>query len=260
MDDIVRVTNVGDEIVTWRFHGQDYLLRPDVPIAVPTGAAKLHLGDWDAHDRENDKARADVRERLNFKYGMLGAPFYSKTPRETVAIADHDAAGKQLVDQETYTPAEMVDGRRMFMHPNLPRVVVEDVDTGARILTVVDDPDEDISTGVAVAQERESTTAAVRAELRSTQERMDRLISALAEKDPKLAAEFATSTAHPDRPDMPAIHTDPADDNESAGLSDPADPTDALDALDVMNDELDLADKDTPKKKPARKRAATRSS
>ena len=250
--DIVRVVNVGDRPVKWRFAGQDYILRPQQPLAIPTGAARLHLGDWTKRDRENDPKRAQERNRLNHRYGMLGAPFYTDDPAMTKAIADHDAAGQKLVEQEDYTPVQFVDGRRRFKHPNLPDVEVYDMDTDARILTVIDDPDGDIGTGVAQARVDEAEASGVQAELKATQAKMDRLVALLAEKDPSLAAEFATSIAHPDRPDMPPLTGAEVEDDDDLP---PADPTSTPDAMDVMNDELNISD---DKPKPAKKAPARR--
>jgi hypothetical protein len=156
-----------------------------------------------------------------------------------------------------YSAAERVDGRRQFMHPNLPRIVVTDLD-GNRIFTVVDDPDLAISGGEVQARIETANAEAVQNEMRAMEHKMNALLETLTSIAPDAAADFARRM---NVGKVKAIDPTPAEDLA-------LDPM-AEGAMDIMNAELGLlspedADVDTPPATrtappPAKKVAAKKS-
>lgn len=266
--DIVQVENIGRKSVTFAWGGVKQIVRPGETRAVPAQGVKLALGDWDLHDDvDNDfTPRSSNRERLATKYGLCGDPFYSDDLLETMAGADEvNKAGRVIAPPRPYTPVELIDGRRAYLHPNLPQVKVSDLN-GNRIITIVDDPDGVIESGKAQREMDRDDNAVMRAQVKALQEQQQQLIAALAVSNPGLAAELATSTNDPTRPDLPSVHDDPDAPDDSAGEIQTAGVA-AENAMDVMNQELGLTDADdddedddddstTPAPRPVKKAAA----
>lgn len=61
--DAVIVKNIGGAVFRDRFAGKEYVVQPGKVLAVPKGAAKLWLGDWELSGRERllDVERARLR-------------------------------------------------------------------------------------------------------------------------------------------------------------------------------------------------------
>lgn len=232
-NEIVQVINRGATTFRFSYGKAPYELHPDgVPRAVPVDALKLAIGDWDARDTEHDKAREMQRKMVNTRFGLLGAPWYSEAPRETVGL-------KHMVPPEPtemYTPApdELVEGRYAYMHPSLPRLEVRDFD-GNRVYTLLDDPDGDLVNGRRRAKVETASEQALLAALDAEKRKTDALISALTRLNPELANELALEN-------NAARKTDAA--HDPLALSTPAPdvaPESRPDAMDVMNEALGLA-------------------
>lgn len=65
MGDAVIVRNTGEAVFRDRFAGKEYVISPGKMRAVPAGAAKLWLGDWELEGR----ARSEDVERARFRRG-----------------------------------------------------------------------------------------------------------------------------------------------------------------------------------------------
>lgn len=245
--DIVRVVNVGDTLHTFAYGGARYPVAPGDSATIPVQAAWRSLGNWNRHDTEQHKARAEERSRLNTLYGLQGGTWYSQTPMETAAIGDTDARGKPLVDPKDYDPVATASGQQAFMHPSLPKIEVYDTETGTRVLTVIDDPDDDVGSGVSVKRAERDRVAMVEEQVAKQASLLETLVRELATTNPEKAAEIAAQLNAPRTPTpTPTV--------------DHADATSTDDAMDVMNDELGIGGEDRPKprKKAAAKKAAAR--
>lgn len=241
--DIVRVVNVGDTLHVFKYGGAQYPVAPGEQKTIPVEAAWRSLGNWNRHDRDNDRARAIERERLNSLYGLQGAAWYSQTPVQTAGSLETNAAGIPLISPEDYNPVTTVDGQSQFLHPTLPKIEVYDVETGQRVLTVIDDPDDTIESGIDIKRVEKDRVAMVEAQVQKQAELLDTLVKELAQTDPEKAAEIATRLHSPKPTETPVEDISSADATSSA------------DALDVMNDELGIT-KPKPRKKAASKKAA----
>jgi len=266
--DVVKVINVTPQDpslppheINMRYGGTPYRIPNDgVERIVPADAARLYFGDWDARDLgKNEQNRQKERLKINTKYGLFNAPFYSYIPRDTIGIPD---ANEPI---EEYVPvpdtAKLVDARREYIHPNLPQVAVYDVD-GNRILTVIDDPDGDLLDGRSKIQDQldKADVKAMTAAMSKMQAQIADLVATVAKTNPAAAAELADQYGTPGRANLPsAVPTR----NLDVGLGD-RDGTASDDAMSVMNDALGIADTvdveaDGPAPAPApRKKAASR--
>lgn len=241
--EIVEVRNAGSKPVVLAYAGRRYPINPDERAAVPVQAAKRSVGDWERSDdpESNYLPRTRERSRLATLYGLCGDAFYSDDPIVTASLAIEADGGNMRVKPADYDPVAAVDGRRVYMHPNLPRLEVFDL-VGNRIITVLDDPDGDMATGGAFHAVRRDAEAATKDQIASLQAQVTALVNQLAVSDPEAARTIAVA-ATPD-PSTPT----PAATAASAP---------AVDEMDVMAAELGHDTPDTPDTpKPAKKRAA----
>lgn len=246
--EIVEVRNAGANPVVLKYGGNVYPINPGQRAAVPVQAVKRTVGDWtkvDDPDR-NFMPRTRERDRLATLHGLCGDAFYSDDPIATMSLAIEADGGNPRVKPADYDPIEAVDGRRVYMHPNLPRLEVFDLATQERILTVLDDPDGDMAVGTAFHAVTRAGQDATKAQIEQLQAQVSMLVNQLAQTDPETARDIAiASTPAPAAPAAPA----------STG------PANSMDDMDVMNAELGTTEPDTPKpaKKRAVKKAAARS-
>lgn len=233
--EIVEVRNAGSKPVVLAYGGRRYPVNPDQRAAVPVQAVKRSVGDWERRDDpdSNYLPRTRERSRLATLYGLCGDAFYSDDPIVTASLAIEADGGNMRVKPADYDPVSAVDGRRVYMHPNLPRLEVFDL-TGKRIITILDDPDGDFATGGAYAKVQRDSEAATRDQIAALRAQVDALVNQLAVTDPEAARKIAV-----------------ANDPELAAAA-PA-PTPDVDDMDVMSAELGLDAPDTPS--PAKKRA-----
>jgi len=249
VQDYVKVRNVGGTVHTMKWGGSQFILPPGGdPVTVPTAAVVRSVGNWEAVDSpQKGNVRGKERDRLSTKYATYGASWYSQSPAVTAAIQEEDKrSGERFAIEPTkdYDSVLTADNQRQFMHPNLPKIEVTDADTGARILTVVDDPDGTIGTGGEILTIEKDGRDAEIGDLRA---KMDAMMAKLAEMDPTAAAEVATAANLASRADLPALH----DVDEADGPNADRDAATSDDAMDIMGEELGL-------KPPARKKAAAK--
>lgn len=242
--EIVEVRNAGSKPVVLAYGGRRYPVNPEQRVAVPVQAVKRSVGDWERRDDpdSNYLPRTRERSRLSTLYGLCGDAFYSDDPIITASLAIEADGGNMRVKPADYDPIDAIDGRRIYMHPNLPRLEVFDL-TGNRIITVLDDPDGDMATGGAFHAVRRDGEAATKDQIASLQAQVSALVNQLAATDPEAARNIAVA-ANPTTP-TPAT---------------PASPAPAADEMDVMAAELghDTPDMPKPTKKRAVKKSAAR--
>lgn len=134
--DVVSVENVGSRPFVAKYAGRRYELAPGATQAVPWPAAKLWFGNPDLQDLGPDdmdvKFRTQEVERINGKYGMLSAPFYSDEPTKTAELPE---------DHHKTPPRDYEPHGIQYRHPNLPRVVVRTMGANPQVVPmVIDDP------------------------------------------------------------------------------------------------------------------------
>lgn len=248
--EIVEVRNAGANPVVLRYGGNVYPVNPGQRAAVPVQAVKRTVGDWTKVDNpdQNFMPRTRERDRLATLHGLCGDAFYSDDPIETMSLAIEANEGNPRVKPADYDPIEAVDGRRVFMHPNLPRLEVFDLSSQERILTVLDDPDGDMAVGTAFHAVARAGEDATKAQIEQLQAQVSMLVNQLAQTNPETARDIAIAST----PVATVTHAQ----------SPPATsaPANSMDDMDVMNAELGTTEPDAPKpvKKRATKKAATR--
>lgn len=154
---LVMVVNHGTTEFTFRWGGRAYPARParhdQDGIVVPWPAIVNALGNPELVDHldKNDnpvRDRADELDRLNHRFGMCGASFYTDDETATTLNTegprgrDSEIAPYVPIDDGSgYHPAPHVERQFRFRHPNLPRIHAYDLVTRDRIWTVLDDPE-----------------------------------------------------------------------------------------------------------------------
>ncbi|MFG0329856.1 MAG: hypothetical protein ACF8PN_08165 [Phycisphaerales bacterium] len=233
--EFVRVTNLGDKPLVLAWNGARYPIAPGAQRTVPVEAAYRSFGWWEAEDGGGRDDRRIERQRLSTLYGTMSEPWYSQTPAQTAMSSEVYANGNPIVAPEDYDPFDVVDGQTQFMHPNLPKARVED-DNGQRLLTIIDDPLGEIVLEHPLAGAEGDELAMLKRTLSQVTARLQQL-----EHQPPEVHDLQVQTS----PNPPA----PVDPDEGGAVSaDEVEP----DAMDIMADAVEP----TPKKKPARKRAA----
>ena len=134
--DVVSVENIGSKPFSAKYAGRRYEIQPGATQAIPWPAAKLWFGDPDLQDLAPDdmdvKFRTQEVERINGKYGMLSAPFYSDEPTKTAELPE---------DHHKTPPRDYEPHGIQYRHPNLPRVIVRTMGVNPQVVPmVIDDP------------------------------------------------------------------------------------------------------------------------
>lgn len=253
------VTNRGDKPFSVTYAKRQYVIPNDgTARPMPVEPLKMAVGNWDAKDTEYVRYRSNEVRRLSMQYATYGAPWYSDDPGQmTAGIVE---AGEKI---HPYSPSQRVDGRRQFMHPNLPRLEVTDLD-GNRIFTVLDDPDLEIGSGRELRRIETAHAEAVTNDLAIMERKMAALLETLEKVAPEAAVEYRQRVSMPT-----PMESTPVDHNRTGHVDAGLDLTATTDAMSIMNEELGLddapdlgddepAEAPRPVKKAAAKRAAVR--
>lgn len=242
------VENHGPKPFTVRYAKRDYTVPPGKKLPMPVEPLKMAVGNWDAKNTEYTPFRTNEVRRLSMQYATYGAPWYTDDPdAHTAGIIE---AGEKV---HPYSPSQRIDGRRAFMHPNLPRLEVTDLD-GNRVFTVLDDPDLSLTAGKEQARIEQATTENVQNDLAILERKMAMLLETLTDINPDAANDVRR------RMNAPKLDPDAA---VSASLDVGLDPK-ATGAMSIMNEELGLSgggddDTDIPSATtPVRKKAAAK--
>ena len=245
---IVEVLNTGTTTHLLRYAGDVYPVNPGQRVPVPVTAVKRSVGDWERVDDpdSNHMPRTRERDRLITLYGLAGDAPYSDDPIVTLSLELEAQDGNKKVKPADYDPIDAIDGRKRFMHPNLPRLEVYDI-RGNRIITILDDPDGDLASGAAFRRLTKATDGPVEQQIAALQGQLNALTDQLAQSNPAAARDLAIAQDAPMAPVAP-----------------PPPESDAS-AMDVMTEELGLDNPTDPspapkttKKKSATKKAAAR--
>jgi hypothetical protein len=218
----VTVTNVGPVPLTFKYARRKFVFAAGESKMVPWLAMCLWFGDPRAVDRHPTKRslqfRRQERDRLVVKYGLGTKPLYSDDHETVDNFRDPSGRDYLIVDD----PIHPHNGQRR--HPNLPAVRVFDVQTGNRVITVMDDPEAVTITGDQTA----------RVEARDTEAQIQRLTAMVQELQTNLA------DLNPEAAERLRTQLDP----EGAGQLDPLAATMVDEAVPAPSADPDLSEPD----------------
>ena len=215
--ELVIVRNYGRRALTLRYSGQTITVpcaigggEPE-PVAIPYLAMCLWFGNpllRDLSDVDMDKRhRTRERERLAAKYGFgaMGEDWYIDPTSDPDASRRTSRSFYEGMDPVAPYEPVTLNGRPMYRHPNLPAVTCHTFDN-KRIITVLDDPEGNLTFPEQTGSANRSEVEELRANYEALRGQLLAVVAAMGQTNPDAAREMAANMPPRITPE-PAIPT-----------------------------------------------------